>query len=138
MLSPSGSNAALCFICQQDEDRESLAKLKSKGLNSLIKYSKSRACDEMKEHLVKQADQEFPCVLVHKNCKRDFTNPLRNTSSSMQINETNEIFTLSLRSEDSNEIFGKRIAFFVENSLSMTESIQIGPRSTSTLKNYRL
>ena len=100
---PSGFSATLCIVYQQYEDRETLVKVKSKGLNSLIKYSKSRAHDELKEYLVQQVDQEFPCVLVHKNCRRYFTNPLRNSSSSMQTNETNKNFNLSLRSEDSNE-----------------------------------
>ena len=56
-------------------------------------------------------DQEFPCFLVHTNCRRDFTNPLRNSSSSMETNETNESFNLSLRSEDSNEFNWKTHCF---------------------------
>ena len=49
ILPPSGFNAPLCIICQQDEDGESLVEVKSKGLDSLIKYSKSRAYDELKK-----------------------------------------------------------------------------------------
>ena len=48
MLPPSGFNAAISVVVQQDEDRGSLVKVTSKGLNSLIKYSESKACDEQK------------------------------------------------------------------------------------------
>ena len=59
MLPPSGFNAVLCIIWQQDKDRESFVKVKSKSLNSLIKYSESSTCDKLKEYLVKQFDQVF-------------------------------------------------------------------------------
>ena len=113
MPPPSGFNAALCITYQQDEDRESVAKVKSKGLNSLIKYNETRTCDKLKEYLVKQVDQEFPCVKVHKNCRRNFTNSLRKSPTSIQTNETNESFNLSLRSEDSNKFKWKAYCFFV-------------------------
>ena len=69
---------------------------------------------------MEQVDQEFPSVMVHKNCRRDFTNSLRKSSSSIQ---TNESFNLSLRSEDNNKFNWKA---FVENSLSLTKSTWIG------------
>ena len=51
MLPLFGFNAALCVTYQQDEDRECLVKVKSKGLYRLIKDSESRACNEPKEYL---------------------------------------------------------------------------------------
>ena len=61
---------------------------------------------------MKPVYQEFLCALVHKNCKRDFTNPLRKSSFSMQITKTNEGLHLALRSEDSNEINWKTHCIF--------------------------
>ena len=59
-----------------------------------------------------EVDQDFPCVLAHKNCRHDFKNPLRKSSSSVQTNETNESFNLSLRSEGSNEYNWRTHCFF--------------------------
>ena len=39
------------FICHQNEDRENIFKVKTKGLHSLIKYSESRTCDGLKKHI---------------------------------------------------------------------------------------
>ena len=60
---------------------------------------------------MKQVDQEFPCVLVHRNCRREFTNPLGMSSSSMQTNEIDESLNLSVRSEDTNEFYWKKHCF---------------------------
>ena len=59
MLPPSDFIAAFCVICQQEEHRERLVKVKSRGLISLIKYKESKACEELKEYLVKEVDQQF-------------------------------------------------------------------------------
>lgn len=64
---------------------------------------------------MKQVDQEFPCLLVDKNCRCDLTNSLRKSSSSMQIFETKESFNMFLQSEEINKFNWKLHYFFCGN-----------------------
>ena len=56
MLLPSGFNAAFCIVCQQDEDRESLVKVKSKYSDIQPPYSRTTICDIL-------TNQTYACLI---------------------------------------------------------------------------
>ena len=82
-------NPDLCVICQETLD-EPLMQVRFKSLETLIDYSEKRNSKELYKHLMKQLDEEKPNVKVHKDCRRNFTNPFRKPDLSMGVNNKGE------------------------------------------------
>ena len=69
-------NSKACVICSNVEG--DLISLRLKGLQGLIKHSKTRSNGSLLNYLTEQERNNMPNkVFVHKNCRRDYTNPLR-------------------------------------------------------------
>ena len=67
-----------CVICQESEPAEELSQIRSKGLKTLKEYCHIRKNTVLLKYLEEQEAITIPNkVLVHKGCRRDFTNPLR-------------------------------------------------------------
>lgn len=67
-----------CVVCKLGFHNETPTTVSEKGIKSLISFSKERRCFELHAHLT-ECINSMPLrkVLVHKNCRRDFTNKRR-------------------------------------------------------------
>ena len=69
-----------CVICKERFDDEKPTVVTEKGINTLIRFSEKRGFPELSAHL-NECVQKTPIqVFVHKECRRDFTNPRRHSS----------------------------------------------------------
>ncbi len=69
-----------CVICKLGFQNEKATTVSEKGITSLISFSEERGWSELHAHLT-EAVNKTPIgkVLVHKHCRRDFTNRRRAT-----------------------------------------------------------
>ena len=77
-------NQELCAICQNINEDDQLIQMCLKGLNTLIEYCGIRKHEDLENYLKEQEASERQHVLVHKNCRRDFTNPRRSADTLQQ------------------------------------------------------
>lgn len=111
-------NAAdLCVICQEPIDHKPLIQVRLKGIKTLINYSKKTLSQELHEYILDQILLEKPKVKVHKECRSDFTNPLRMSDPVVRKNKESSSSrnTVNLRLQVRNLWNEKKIAFCVVN-----------------------
>ena len=73
-------NAEACAICQL-ETEDNLTKVGDKGLNTLLQFCKSRSNAELAGYLNALKANDSP-ILVHKECRKDFTNARKKSIAS--------------------------------------------------------
>ena len=128
----------------QCEDMTNLSSVRSKGLASLIEYSGQRKNDKLLDYL-KSCQQNQINMVVHKECRRNFTNArrsevpsvstfvseceanvLRSSTATFQWKENcvfcDEKVIADLRHPDRNRVFHIRTLPFKENILKVCES----------------
>ena len=67
-----------CVICKLGFHNEKPVKVTEKGMLSLISYSEKRGKPELYTYLTECVSKTpIGTVLVHQNCRRDFTDPKR-------------------------------------------------------------
>ena len=67
-----------CVICKLGFTNDRPLKVSKKGILSLISCSESRGCSELHAYLTESINKTpIDKILVHKNCRRDFTNHKR-------------------------------------------------------------
>ena len=92
---PSEFDEEKCVICLQIFSAEfPPIQVGKKGLDTLINYSERRNFMNLKNYLIKKCSCEEVKVLVHKNCRRDFTDIKR----ALQITEQTPQQSKRLRS----------------------------------------
>ena len=66
-----------CTICCQGfSSDEPSVRVSNKGLNTLVQFAELHSNFALKDHFTRKLEQSIP-VLVHKNCRRDFTDKKR-------------------------------------------------------------
>ncbi|XP_065911780.1 uncharacterized protein [Dysidea avara] len=83
---PSGANSRFavdsCVICRQNFEKDKAITVTEKGMMSLISFSKKRGHSMLYAHLTECiSSTPIGKVLVHKHCRRDYTNQRRATCS---------------------------------------------------------
>ena len=68
---------------------------------------------------MEQLDEEKPNVKVHKECRRDFTNPLRKPDLSMGLNNERQLFSATLCSAGKKCFDWKSNCFLCGKSLTV-------------------
>ena len=97
-----GFDADRCVICCS-EDMENLSSVRSKGLSSLIEYSGLRENDKMLDYL-QSCQENQRKVVVHKECRRNFTNARRS--------EVPSVSTSNIKSQSGANILRSSTAAF--------------------------
>ena len=91
-------NSKACVICNNVEG--DLISMHLKGLQSFIEYSKIRSNGLLLNYLTEQERNNIPNeVFVHKNCRRDYTNPLRSKQKQQNVIDDSYVKSTVLRSE---------------------------------------
>ena len=90
--------------------------MRLKALNTLIEYCEIK---DLENYLREKEASERQHVLVHKNCRRDFTNPWRSTDTIQQQkdNQENSIDEITLRSACRNNFNWKKNCFYCGEEL---------------------
>ena len=83
-------NQELCVICQNINEDDQFIQVRLKGLNTLIEYCEIRKHNDLENYLKEQESSEKQHVLVHANCRRDFTNLRRSTDTIQQQKDNQE------------------------------------------------
>ena len=74
-----------CVICKLGFDNEKPVKVTKKGMLSLISYSEKRGKSELHTYLTECVSKTpIGTVLVHQDCRRDFTDSKRGFCSSSE------------------------------------------------------
>ena len=90
-------NQEICVICQNINQDDQLIQIRVKGL---IEYCEIRKHKNLGNCREEQENSEKQYVLVHKNCRRNFTNLRRSTDTIQQQidNQENLIDEITSRS----------------------------------------
>ena len=106
------SSLDACVIC--NDSSGTLVQVTSKGLATLIHYCELRASNDLGEYLQHQYASSAK-MFVHKDCRRDFTNPRRvKTSINSSASEQGLLPQNLLRSKQA-QFDWKTKCWFVQN-----------------------
>ena len=88
--------------------------MRLKDLNTLIEYCEIRKHKDLENYIREQEASEKQHVLVHKNCRCDFTNLRRSTDTIQQQkdNQENSVDEITLRSAYKNNFNWKKNCFY--------------------------
>ena len=127
-------NSKACVICNNVEG--DLISVLLKGLQSLTEYSKIRSNRLLLNYLTEEERSNMPNeVFVHKNCRRDYTNPSRIKQKQENIIDDNCVKSTVLQSESKNFNW-KTHVLFVEKSLLQIRSTLIAVKVGTKLTPY--
>ena len=76
VMSEENFDPKKCVICLKSFLSSEKVVVGSKGLNTLLHYCKLRECPDLESHISKCTEQNVE-VLVHKDCRRKFTDMKR-------------------------------------------------------------
>ena len=74
-------NQEPCVICQNINEDDQIIQVRLKDLKTLIEYCEIRKQKDLENYLKEQEASRKQHALVHKNCRRDFTNSRRSTDT---------------------------------------------------------